>query len=392
MAAGRIAFFDCYSGASGDMILGSLVDAGLDLSHLRDALAALPVAGFELSAEPMTRHGLVGTHLRVMLAQKETHPRYLAEIEHIIESSALSERVKGASLGVFRRLGEVEAHVHGIPVEEVHFHEVGAVDAIVDIVGAAIGMEALDLDGVYASALPMGRGSVETAHGRLPLPAPATLELLAGSGAVTYGVDLEAELVTPTGAAILVTLAEFRQPQMTIDRIGLGFGTRELPWANALRVWLGTAAEAGLEVGEVTVIETNLDDCTPEQAGFAMERLLAAGALDVFFTPIQMKKNRPSVLLTVMCLPVMADSLARIVLRETTSLGVRYSNRRRLMCPRLDGEIETAFGTLRVKIKIIDGQEIVCPEYEECARVARERSLPLGDVYAAVVAAGQLKR
>lgn len=381
----RAAFFDCFSGASGDMVLGALLDAGLPEDRLRAELAKLDLSGYRIEVQRVARSGLAGTQVRVRLEDRRPRERSLSDIEAIIGRSALSQPARERIQEVFRRLARVEAKVHGVAVDQVHFHEVGAIDAIVDIAGAVIGLELLGVDSVYCSPLPLGRGSVKAAHGVLPLPAPATLELIAEVAAPTRPVDIAAELVTPTGAAILTTMARFAQPPIAIDTVGTGFGARELPWPNVLRVWLGEAVESGLETGEVTVIETNLDDCTPEQAGFAMERLFEAGALDVFFTPVQMKKNRPGVLLTVLAAPARSHEIARVVLRETTSLGVRFRTSQRLMCPRRSETIETRFGPIQVKIKSIDGVDVVCPEYEECARVARERGIPLSEAYAAVL-------
>lgn len=368
------------------MILGALIDAGLDVETLRADLAGLGVAGYRLEAERTTRFHLAGTQVRVIMSE-QPRERSLSDVEAIIEVSALSPRVRSLALAVFRKLAEAEAAVHGTAVGEVHFHEVGAVDAIVDIVGFAIGMERLGIDRAFASSLPLGGGMVDTRHGPLPVPAPATLALLSQARAPTRPLDAQVELLTPTGAAILTAVAEFAQPPMAIERVGTGFGTRELPWPNVLRLWLGTTV-ADLETGAVVEIETNLDDCTPEQAGYAMERLFAAGALDVFFTPVQMKKNRPGVMLSVLASPADAQTLARLVLRETTSLGVRMRSMERLMCPRRSETIATAFGPIQVKIKSIDGRDIVCPEYEECARVARERGVPLAEVYAEVMRSG----
>jgi len=385
----RAVYFDCYSGVSGDMVLGALLDAGLEEEALRSRLRGLAVRGYDLSVQRVRRSGFAGTHVRVVLADEPPVERRLSDIELIITSSDLPPFVQERSIAVFRRLAAVEARVHGIEVEQVHFHEVGAVDAIVDVVGASIGLALLEADAIYASSLPLGSGMIKSAHGMLPLPAPATLALIADAGAPTRPLDIQAELVTPTGAALLTTLATFRQPPMTINHIGVGFGTRELPWPNALRVWVGNEVESGLETGEVTVIETNLDDSTPEQVGYALERLLEAGALDAFLAPVQMKKNRPGVVLTVLAPAARADALARLVLRETSSLGVRFRASQRLMAPRRPATLQTRFGPLQVKIKSLDGRDIVAPEYEECARVARERGVPLAEVYRAVAAAAE---
>ena len=388
----RIAYFDCYSGVSGDMMLGALLDAGVDEATLRQQLHGLGVDGYQLQIERVTRSGFAGTQARVILDQPARGARHLHDIESIIEAGSLAPLVRERALTIFRRLGAVEAQVHGIGVEEVHFHEVGAVDAIVDIVGVVLGLALLGVDEVYASSLPLGSGMVQSSHGPLPLPAPATLALIADVGAPTRPLDVQSELVTPTGAAILTTLATFRQPPMTIDRVGIGFGMRELPWPNALRLWVGGPVESGLETGEVTVIETNLDDTTPEQVGYAMERLLEAGALDVFLTPVHMKKNRPGVMVTVLSSPARADFLARIVLRETSSLGVRFRTSQRLMVPRRPATLDTEYGPMLVKIRSRDGHDEVVPEYDECARIARERGVPLGQVYAAVLAAAHRGR
>ncbi len=392
----RVAYFDCYSGISGDMALGALLDAGLDADLLRAEIHRLGLPGVQLQIERSQRRGLAGTHVIVKVGENRPPTRRLVDIEAIIGASSLDAAIQERAIGVFRRLGRVEAAVHGIPIDEVHFHEVGAIDAIVDIVGFAIGLHHLGITACYASSLPMGRGMVETAHGSLPLPAPATLALLAEVGAPIHHVDIASELVTPTGAALLASTATFTRPSMQIHAVGIGLGTRELPWPNTLRLWLGEMSGAtpsgdrhpgDLEEGESVVLETNLDDATPEEVAFAMERLFAAGALDVFFTPAQMKKNRPGLQLTVVATPAMAGALAHAILRETTSLGVRFHTVRRLMCPRRASAVETRFGRLAVKIKMIDGGEIVCPEFEECARVARERNISIREVYAAVLAA-----
>ena len=385
----RTAFFDCFSGASGDMILAALLGAGLDLDLLRGELAKLPLQGFRLESRQVVRQGMAGTQVRVEAHGSVAPERRLADIVGLLEGSSLSEWVRSRAVAVFERLATADAAVHGIGSDQVHFHEVGAVDAIVDVVGSVAALDLLGIERVHASALPLARGMVTTSHGALPLPAPATLALIARARAPTRPVDLDAELVTPTGAAILTTLAEFSQPAMSIEGLGVGFGARELPWPNILRVWIGVTSDSDLETGDAVLIETNLDDCSPEQAGFAMERLFEAGALDAFFTPVYMKKNRPAIVLSVLATPAQADTLARTILRETTSLGVRFRRVQRLMCPRRVETLATAFGPLHVKVKTIDGQDAVCPEYEECARVARERKRPIGEVYAAVYAAAR---
>lgn len=386
----RVGFFDCFSGASGDMVLGALVSAGLDVDILRMELSKLPFDGWELSATQASSAGLAGTRVRVRVTASEAAHRTLGDVRAILDASKLSDIAKLRASRVFEQLAEAEGKVHGVPADQVHFHDVGAIDAICDVAGAMIGIEALGLERIYASSLPVATGSVNSAHGTLPLPAPATLELLARAHAPTRPVTSEFELVTPTGAAILTSLAEFSQPPMTIEKTGVGLGGRELPWPNVLRLWVGTAVENDLHTGDVTVIETNLDDSSPEQLAFAMERLFEAGALDVFFTPVQMKKNRPAVVLTVLASSAQTDALARLMLRETSSLGVRFRPAQRLMAPRRSDTLATMFGPIQVKIKRVDGEDVIAPEFEDCARVARERGVPIAAVYAAVLrAAGE---
>ena len=387
-----LAYFDCFSGISGDMTLGALVDAGLSVDLLKAELAKLPVDGYTLAAERVKSKGLRGTLVRVDLDPSISQPhRHLADVLGIIQASALPDYVKATSSAVFRKLAEAEARVHGVGVEEVHFHEVGAVDAIVDVVGAVVGLAALGVEKAYASPLPTGSGTVQTAHGLLPVPAPATLELLRGAGAPLRPSPAQTELVTPTGAAILATLAEFRQPALRLRAVGHGFGRKDLPWANCLRLWLGEPLAAGVDRDEISVLEANLDDTTPELLGAAMGRLFEAGALDVYFTPIQMKKNRPGVKLSVLGPPELEDALAATMLRETTTLGVRVARARRLKARRWQQEVATPWGPVRVKVKAFEGQVTAAPEYDDCLRLASAAGVPVAEVYAvARVAAGNL--
>lgn len=386
-----IAYFDCFSGASGDMILGALVDAGLDVAALRDALASLNVPGYTLKAEAIVSKGISGTRVHVDLAEHEHAHRHLSDIVAIVEASGLSRPAKEKVGCIFNRLAEAEAKIHGVTPQQIHFHEVGSVDAIVDICGAVVGMEMLGVERAYCSSLPTGGGTVRSAHGVLPVPAPATLELIRAAKAPLRPVDVQAELVTPTGAAILTTLCEFRQPALNLRAIGYGFGQKELPWANALRLWLGDAAATGLPEDTVTVIEANLDDTAGELLGAAMERLFAAGALDVYFTPIQMKKNRPAVKLSVIADEAKVASLARVVLEETSTLGVRMQRMQRLKCERWQESIDTPFGPVQTKAKKLGERVTVAPEYDDAARVARAYGVPVSAVYAAVAAAAALR-
>jgi uncharacterized protein (TIGR00299 family) protein len=389
-ATPQIAYFDCFSGASGDMILGALVDAGLALDDLRQGLAGLPLTGeYTLTAETVQRGALRATQVRVETSDAHSH-RHLSDIVAIIEAGDLSQTVKEKSQAIFRRLAEAEARVHATSIEHVHFHEVGAVDAIVDIVGAVFGLERLGVAQVYASPLPLGGGQVEASHGTLPLPAPATLELLALAGAPTRPWPADVELVTPTGAAILTTLAQFRQPPMRVARVGYGTGRKEFTWPNVLRLWLGEPLGPGrVPATTLKVLETNIDDMNPELYGHVMARLFDAGALDVYLTPIYMKKNRPATMLSVMVRDEDEAALAEVMLRETSTLGVRVRSFYRYEAGREVRQVETAYGPLQVKLKRLDGRVVgVAPEYESCRRVAGERAVPLAEVYRAAQQAG----
>lgn len=303
-------------------------------------------------------------------------------MERIVGGSRLPERVKTRSLGVLRRLAEAEAAIHGLSMDQVHFHEISGVDTLVDVVGFVCGLERLGIEAVYSSPLPLGGGTIETAHGRLPVPAPATLALLAQVHAPTLPGPVQAELVTPTGAALLAELATFRQPAMTIEAVGYGFGTREFEFPNAVRVWLGEAlvAAASPESDQVVELACNLDDATGQLLGYTMERLLAAGALDVWFIPIQMKKNRPAVQLSVLARPEEAEALTRLLLNETPTLGVRWHLWSRTKAGREVREVATPWGTVRVKAKLWQGREALAPEYDDCARLAAAHGVPLHQV------------
>ena len=379
----KIAYFDCFSGISGDMILGALVDAGCELGRLEAELRKLPVSGWNISAERVARGALSAT--RVKVVSHEHHPhRSLNTILRLISEAGLPPRVATRASKIFQRLGESEARIHNVPVEKIHFHEVGAVDAIVDIVGACVGFDLMGIDEFAYSALNVGSGRVQTDHGVLPVPAPATADLL--RGAPTYSTGIERELVTPTGAAIVSTLAsEFgAQPPMTIATIGYGAGAAELhEQPNVLRMFLGErgAHEAGHD--DITVIEANLDDMNPQIYGYFVECALAAGALDVFSTAVQMKKNRPGQLLTVLSRPADADRIIDLIFRETTTIGVRTYHAGRRTLDRESVALDTPLGTVRMKIARTNGHVLnVAPEYEDCQRIAAERGLPLKQVIA----------
>ncbi len=383
-----VAYLDCHSGISGDMFLGALLDVGLSLDILKDALAALPVTGYELALEPFSDKGICGSRFDVLLSEQEQPTRRLADIVALLNAAKPPLRAREMALAIFQCLAEAEATVHGTSVEEVHFHEVGAVDAIVDITGAAIAIEALGITQLYASPLPLTSGHVKTAHGLLPVPAPATLEILRRVGAPWKPCPVEGELVTPTGAAILATLARFETPAIAIERVGYGFGRKQLPWPNCLRLCLGRAQglldtdSGAADTDWVNIIETNIDNMSGELLGGLMERLLAAGALDVGYIPMQMKKNRPAILVTVICPLEKGDALAQILLRETTTLGVRIQQVQRLKAQRTQERIETPLGPVLVKVKRLGVHVLsAAPEYEDCQRLARERGIPLEEVY-----------
>lgn len=387
-----IAYLDCYSGMSGDMFLGAMLDlnAGFSLDSLKSSLAALPLHGYELRLEPFQDKGVRGSRFEVILSEQDAstqQTRHLSDIVAILNASTLSSKVRETALAIFQCLAKAEATVHGTGIEEVHFHEVGAVDAIVDITGAAIASEALGVTRFYASALPLSSGNVQTAHGILPVPAPATLEILRQVPAPWKPSLAEGEMITPTGAAILATLATFQTPGITIERVGYGFGRKVFPWPNCLRLCLGRAIDS-LQHAEqadtdwVTVIESNIDNMTGELLGGLMDRLLSAGALDVAYTPIQMKKGRPAVMVTVICQVETGDAMASLLLSESSTLGVRISQVQRLKAQRTFEQIETPLGSLKVKVKRLGGRIIsATPEYEECQRLANEKGLSLEDVY-----------
>lgn len=382
-----LAYFDCFSGASGDMLLGALVDAGAALDALRAALATLPIEGYELRAERIVRHGLAGTQVTVDVAPQHAHRR-LADVLDIIHGGRLTDRQRARAAAVFRRLAEAEAQVHGTASDAVTFHEVGAVDAIVDVVGVVVALDLLGVTACACSPLPTGGGWVQAAHGPLPIPGPATLELLRRANAPTRPGPGATELLTPTGAALLTTLCTFETPVLRIQRIGYGFGQRELDWPNAVRVWLGQrdapAAADDLERDTIAIVEATIDDAPGEIIGYAVERLRAAGALDVYTQAVQMKKQRPGVVVTALAPLHEAERLARVLLGETPSLGVRIQQVARLKAPRWPVIVETPYGRLAAKAARVGGAVRVAPEYEPCRAAAEAHGVPLLAVYAAV--------
>ena len=378
----KVLYCDCYSGISGDMFLAGLIDAGLPLGYLKEALMGLGLSEFlGVGVQEVRKGALRAALLQLRIAEHgKNHPhRHLADIVQLIESSRLPAQVQQTSLSVFQKLAEAEAQVHGEEVQQVHFHEVGAVDSILDIVGAAVGLHYFEIDQLYASALPLGSGKVNTEHGVMPVPAPATLELMRAAKAPLVSSASEVELVTPTGAAILCAMARFEQPQLTLERVGVGAGRRELPWPNILRILIGEAD--GLQPTHVE-IETNIDDMNPQFYGYVMEKLFAAGALDVAITPVLMKKNRPASRLSVIANKKDERFLADVLLRETTTLGVRVVPLTRYEAAREIHEIQTPLGKVQVKVKRLDGAVLqIAPEYDSCLELAKTNGRSLDEVY-----------
>jgi uncharacterized protein (TIGR00299 family) protein len=396
-----VLYCDCFSGISGDMFLAALIDAGLPVPYLSEQLARLGLPGFKgVKAKKVLKGAVQATFLEFELEEEPEaghseahhhhhHHRHLGDILELIAHSSLPEAVQQTARDIFMKLAEAEAGVHGTSIEEVHFHEVGAVDSILDIVGASIGIHYFKVGQVYASALPLGSGQVKTQHGLLPLPAPATLALLTAAHAPVVSSPATQELVTPTGAAILSTLARFEQPAMQLQAQGTGAGGRDLPWPNILRVFLGDETAA---VGEHVEIETNIDDMNPQFYGHVLGRLFELGALDVYFTPITMKKNRPAIKLSVIARHEDELKLSNVLLRETSTLGVRVTPVRRHEADREFRKIATSLGEAVVKLKKMDGKIVqVSPEYDVCVRLADEHGLPVAQVYNMVLrAAGDL--
>jgi uncharacterized protein (TIGR00299 family) protein len=430
----KIAYFDCFSGASGDMILGALVDAGLSLEHLKSELAKLDLPHYHLGAQKVVKRGLGGTQMIIDLeghhhgaehhheeghkpgdshhshghghshgphhdhhhhghhdhpghecgsqASHQEH-RNLPDIKKIIEASSLEAAVKEKSLQIFTRLAEAEARVHRTSIDQVHFHEVGAMDSIIDIVGAVIGFQALGLEQIYCSPIHVGCGTVTCAHGTLPVPAPATLELVKGKP--IYATGVKGELLTPTGAAILTTLAAGfgGMPAMTVEAMGYGAGSLDTATPNLLRITIGEAAGglARFQTERVAVIETNIDDMNPQLYDYLISKMLDLGALDVFLTPIQMKKNRPGTLLSVICAVEAVEKFADFLLQETTTIGLRWRVDDRLKADRSIREAETLYGPVRFKVSQLGEQTVnVTPEYDDCKRLALEKGVALREV------------
>ena len=391
----KTAYFDCFSGVSGDMTLAALLACGVDEAAFRAQLSMLNVPGYELRVQRVTRSGITATDVDVHLIEAEQgHGRHLADIAAILDSSPLPPHVRQKALAVFTRLADAEAKIHGTTREQIHFHEVGAVDAIVDIVGSCLLLDMLGVERVVTSSIPCGHGTIRCQHGIMPVPAPATMELL--EGFPVHSVDIRGELVTPTGAALLTTLADpataGKMPAMRVLTSGFGAGKKQFKpdMPNLLRVILGETEEPApggdATPQTVAVLETNLDDQNPEGFDLLMERAFAAGALDVFFAPVQMKKNRPAMLLSVLCPPDKADALAALLFRETGTFGIRAREQRRYTLARSWRTVVTEFGDIRLKAGAWLGEEVtVAPEYEDCKRAAQAHGVPLRRIYEAAL-------
>lgn len=378
----RWAYFDCFSGISGDMTLGALLDLGLEVKDLEQVLHRLGLKDISITASRVTRQHLSGIQVGFTAAGLQPH-RTFRDITALITRASLPPRVEELSLKMFTLLGEVEARIHGQPLEEVHFHELGALDTLADIVGVAYGVDLFGVTKIFCSPLPLGWGMISAAHGRLPNPAPATLALLQGLS--VYGTDLPGELVTPTGAVILKALEAVPEPcpRLRLEKVGYGAGSRDLPGhPNLLRVYLGEPLSAAPGLKErVLVLETHIDDMNPELYEPLMAGLFAAGALDVALAPIQMKKNRPGMRLTVVAPPAAREGLLERLFLDSTTLGVRLQEMERVAARRRQETIDTPYGPLQVKVMEYNGHRRVMPEYEACREMAAKHGLPIIEVY-----------
>jgi len=402
----KIAFLDTFSGLSGDMMIGALISAGLPLEYLKSELAKLNLSGYELSISTVQRKSITATKFDVKLLNqhfnhkgeihniqhhKENHhhhhheSRTYSEIIELINSSSLNQNVKDISNKIFTVIGEAEAKIHNVKLEDVHFHEIGAIDSIVDIVGCAIGLDYFNIEKVYTSIVPLGRGFVETQHGRMPIPAPATIEILKDYP-VTF-IDLQFELTTPTGAGIIKALSNglMNDKKVKITNIGYGAGSKDIPQLpNLFRILIGEFIES-YSTDDSYIVETNIDDMNPEFYPFVIEKLLEAGAHDAYLIPVIMKKGRPGIVLSTLCEATKIDDILKIIYRETTTLGVRIIkiDRRKL---NRDAEIvETKFGKVKVKVVVTEYGKKYIPEFEECKKISIERNIPIADVYNEII-------
>jgi uncharacterized protein (TIGR00299 family) protein len=379
----RTLYFDCFAGASGNMILGALIAAGIDMESLKAELQKMEIPDFDLEVEIVDRSGIASTHVNVRVPTESKH-RHLRDIEQIITNSEVSDSVKSRSTAIFRRLADAEAKVHGIAAEKVHFHEVGGMDAIVDVVGACIGFEMLGIEAFSCSKIHLGSGFVEMEHGKFPVPPPAVAELL--RGVPVYSTEIEGELITPTGAAIISTLCDSygTLPEIKVEQTVYGAGTRAYEkFPNSLRILIGeTTDEKQSTISEqLILLQTNIDDASPQILGFVMERAFELGANDCWFTPIQMKKNRPATMLSVLCSEEKKHQITELIYRETTSLGVREQPLLRDALTREVVQVNTEYGSIEVKLGILDGKIVnTMPEYDQVQQAARTHSVPFSKV------------
>jgi pyridinium-3,5-bisthiocarboxylic acid mononucleotide nickel chelatase len=388
----KIAYLDCFAGASGDMLLGAIIDSGLSVDELKNELAKLHLTHFDLQYKKVVKKGIGGSQALVIIDQDHHHHhhRHLSNIVEIIENSDLTPSVKTNSIRIFNKLAEAEAKVHQTTIEKIHFHEVGAMDSIIDVVGTVAGLELLGIDTLYCSPLHVGTGFIKCAHGTLPVPAPATAELV--RNLPIYSTGVEGELLTPTGAAILTTLSSGfgSMPAMTVDTWGYGAGSSEPAIPNLLRMAIGQAPTEldGYEMEQAAVVETNIDDMTPQIYDYLIERLLEQGVMDVFLTHAQMKKNRPGTLVTVVCKPEMIPQVSDFLMHETTTIGLRWRVENRIKTKRTIKEVSIPYGKVGIKVAG-KGDQItnMAPEYEDCKRLALEKKVPLKDVIAAAKSA-----
>jgi uncharacterized protein (TIGR00299 family) protein len=387
----RTAYFHCASGISGDMCLGALVHAGASFSRLKEQLALLPLNNYQVSYENIQRNGISAGKFHVRYSDDHPH-RHLKDILKIINEANLAPEIKEKSGAIFSCLAQAEAKVHGTTPDKIHFHEVGAVDAIIDIVGTVICLNLLGVEKVISSPLPVGHGFITCAHGTIPLPAPATREIL--KGIPQYGIDIEGELVTPTGAAIIATLAQsFGQfPKMTVDATGYGAGTKEYAIPNILSVSLGEDQENTFSFPEteIGVIEASIDDMNPEFFSYLWEVIFSRGALDMYFAPVYMKKGRPGTLVTILAPLSKTDNLVRALLQETSTLGVRTHREFRFCCPRKKILVPTKYGDIAIKIGSTKESKNLAPEYEACKRLAQEHQVPLKEIYLEALIAAKM--
>jgi len=387
----RTLFFDCFAGASGNMVLGALIDLGLDRELLFDRIKGLGLAGYEIEIEKVDRSGISSTHLNVVIPAEKKH-RHLHHIVDIIENSDLSDGVKARSVAIFDRLAAAEARVHGIDVKKVHFHEVGAMDAIIDVVGACIAFEMLGIENFACSKIHVGSGFVDMEHGRFPVPPPAVAELLTGKP--IYSTDIAGELITPTGAAIISTLCDSYGviPEMVVERTGYGAGSRNYDgFPNVLRIMIGETIadkiERPYEGERLVILESNIDDLSPQIIGHVMDRAFELGASDCWFTPIQMKKNRPATLISILCRLELRSVLTNLLFRETSTLGIRFRDVDREALERELVDVQTAYGHVKVKIGRHNGVIVnAMPEHDDVVRVAKENGVSLRAVHNAVSA------